>query len=448
MSGPATVGWCPGALRPMESGDGLILRVKPRGGRLTLDQAEAIARLSLRYGNGHLDLTGRANLQIRGARPDTLNALTDGLREAGLLDANAAVESLRNIVASPLAGIDPDCFDTRPFLAELERCIAEIALRPPAPPPSLRGGAAAAAIQPGAGDLDCFAPLAMTGERPASLQAFPAKWSFNVDGGGRLPLDAIPADMRFRFDGSGTLCLGLGETWSDPLPALDLCKLLLDAAALVATQPEPLRMQGLLARLGSGAVFAHLGLRVARMPEPETARVSRTALFAARNEVVVLAPPFGSLPATDLAQLVAACRTFGGSDLRLTPWRVLLATGIADRAKLLAHLSHLDFIQDAADPRLDVSACVGAPACHRATTPTRADAAWLAGELGRDLDGPVHIAGCAKGCGRPSETAWTMLGHEGQYNLFHAGDLDPSVTGLSSVEAANWLSRAGRARIS
>ena len=448
MSGPATVGWCPGALRPMESGDGLIMRVKPRGGRLTLDQAEAIARLSLRFGNGHLDLTGRANLQIRGARPDTLDALTDGLREAGLLDANAAVESLRNIVASPLAGIDPGCFDTRPFLTELERCLADVALEPPAPPPSLRGGAAAAAIHPGAGDLDCFAALAMTGERPASLGVLPAKWSFNVDGGGRLPLDAIPADMRFSFDGSGTLCLGLGETWSEPLTALDLRKLLLDAAALVATQPEPLRMQGLQARLGPGVVFAHLGLRVARVPGPETTRVSTMALFAASNEIVAVAPPFGNLPATALAQLVAACRMCGGSDLRLTPWRVLFATGIADRGKLLAQLSHLDFIHDAADPRLDVSACVGAPACHRATTPTRTDAAWMADRLGRDLDGPVHVAGCAKGCGRPPETAWTLLAHEGLYDLFHADDLDPSVTGLSSVEAANWLSRAGRARIS
>ena len=36
MSAPvAAKGWCPGALRPMESGDGLIARIRPRGGRLS-----------------------------------------------------------------------------------------------------------------------------------------------------------------------------------------------------------------------------------------------------------------------------------------------------------------------------------------------------------------------------------------------------------------------------
>ncbi len=30
-------GSCPGALRPMESGDGLIVRVRPHAGRISLD---------------------------------------------------------------------------------------------------------------------------------------------------------------------------------------------------------------------------------------------------------------------------------------------------------------------------------------------------------------------------------------------------------------------------
>ena len=28
-------GWCPGALRPMQSGDGLVTRIRPPLGRLT-----------------------------------------------------------------------------------------------------------------------------------------------------------------------------------------------------------------------------------------------------------------------------------------------------------------------------------------------------------------------------------------------------------------------------
>ena len=39
MTGFAIKGWCPGALRPMQSGDGLVVRIRPRGGRLSPAQA-------------------------------------------------------------------------------------------------------------------------------------------------------------------------------------------------------------------------------------------------------------------------------------------------------------------------------------------------------------------------------------------------------------------------
>ena len=36
-------GWCPGALRPMESGDGLLLRIRPRLGTLRVAALSTIA---------------------------------------------------------------------------------------------------------------------------------------------------------------------------------------------------------------------------------------------------------------------------------------------------------------------------------------------------------------------------------------------------------------------
>ena len=38
-------GWCPGALRPMLSGDGLIVRIRPYCGAFDLDQARGLADL-------------------------------------------------------------------------------------------------------------------------------------------------------------------------------------------------------------------------------------------------------------------------------------------------------------------------------------------------------------------------------------------------------------------
>ena len=59
---PSVKGWCPGAHRPMMSGDGLVVRVRPFRAELSSDQAHGLCDLAERFGNGTLDLTSRANL--------------------------------------------------------------------------------------------------------------------------------------------------------------------------------------------------------------------------------------------------------------------------------------------------------------------------------------------------------------------------------------------------
>jgi precorrin-3B synthase len=93
-------GWCPGGVRPMPSGDGLLARVRPWCGAFTLDQARGLADIAATLGNGHIDLTRRANLQIRGLREESLPALHDALDRLGLLED----ETARNVMVDPLAG--------------------------------------------------------------------------------------------------------------------------------------------------------------------------------------------------------------------------------------------------------------------------------------------------------------------------------------------------------
>lgn len=54
----------------MMSGDGLIVRIRPRLGRLTREQSLGLCALSQSEGNGILDLTSRANLQMRGVQQE------------------------------------------------------------------------------------------------------------------------------------------------------------------------------------------------------------------------------------------------------------------------------------------------------------------------------------------------------------------------------------------
>jgi precorrin-3B synthase len=113
-------GWCPGALRPMESGDGLIARVRPWCGAFSVAQAGGLAEIAERLGNGHIDLTRRANLQIRGLREEGLPALHDALSRLGLLDPDPATEAARNIMVGPLASAK-----VRALAEQLSRALTE-----------------------------------------------------------------------------------------------------------------------------------------------------------------------------------------------------------------------------------------------------------------------------------------------------------------------------------
>ena len=106
---PAVRGWCPGALRPMESGDGLIVRIRPRCGALSPSPTpRAIADIAARTGNGLIDLTRRANVQMRGLAPERLAAAVGRSVRRGISSTTSAeAEAVRNVMVSPLAGLDP-----------------------------------------------------------------------------------------------------------------------------------------------------------------------------------------------------------------------------------------------------------------------------------------------------------------------------------------------------
>ena len=114
-------GWCPGALRPMETGDGLLVRVRPSGGIVSSAAARVLAYCADSYGNGLLDLSNRANIQIRGMSGDSFPMLIERLQSAGLVDDDEMTESVRNIMMAPLGGVDPTALiDPRGLVSELE----------------------------------------------------------------------------------------------------------------------------------------------------------------------------------------------------------------------------------------------------------------------------------------------------------------------------------------
>src|SRR5690606_29163688 len=95
-------GACPALSAPMQTGDGLLVRLATSEGGLTPARLAALCRLATRHGNGIVEVTARGSFQIRG--------LT--LASAPLLESDVAALDLPlregvPVETSPLAGLDP-----------------------------------------------------------------------------------------------------------------------------------------------------------------------------------------------------------------------------------------------------------------------------------------------------------------------------------------------------
>ena len=94
-------GWCPTAWRPMMAGDGLLVRVRPPLGRMSRTQTCALCEAALRFGNGHIDLTNRAALQIRGVRERDHPAVVETLLAWRLTDPDPVREARAAVMLNP-----------------------------------------------------------------------------------------------------------------------------------------------------------------------------------------------------------------------------------------------------------------------------------------------------------------------------------------------------------
>ncbi len=391
------VGWCPGALRPMPSGDGLIVRVRPHMSRLSLLQLETLNGAAQRFGDGNLYLSNRANVQIRGVTAGNHPALLDVLASVSLLDADPRIEAVRNIMVSPAVSLGGHEELAAGLAAKLENVLA----------------------------------------RNEELQGLPGKFGIAIQAAGEADLTAI-SDVTFLADGGRIAMLLEGEPGQAFL--FDCTRAAADGFASVAlaflglrrANPAIRRMRDAVSQLGIAAIAKEAGL-----PHPDDSVRLTEGLppVGDWDGAFGIGFAFGEITQGALREITAVMRREGIAEAAISPHRALVFAAEDQEAAALQELAErIGGITDADDIRLRVHACPGAPSCSRGTVAARADAEAVLRALG-SANLPrhaIHISGCEKRCAYPHDALIAAIGAEGRYTLTGPGPR--TACGVSSAD--------------
>ncbi len=379
------VGWCPGALRPFESGDGLIVRVRLHLSRMSLVQLETLVSAAERFGDGNLYLSNRANVQLRSVTADKHPALLNVLASAGLLDSDARVEAIRNIQVSPAVELSAHAGLAAGLVARLEDALAgnEALYRLP--------GKFGMAVQAG-NEIDTVVMSDIT---------------FLVQGDRIAMVLEGALDKAILFGGTNAAAEGFVSIATAFL-------------RLRQAQPEIRRMRDAVALLGVDAVAKEAGLaavehglRVAEAPAP----------VGDLGDAFGIGFAYGEVTREALLEITGLMRREAIAEASVSPHRALVFPAPGQEKAALADLAkRLGAITGPGDIRLRLHRCPGTPACRRATVESKLHAeAVLHALADAGFKGKIHISGCEKLCSFPHETDIAAVAADGYYTVTGPG---------------------------
>ncbi|GAB5429933.1 MAG: precorrin-3B synthase [Devosia indica] len=373
----------------MQTGDGLLARVRVAGARLTPADLAALAKLADEHGNGLIDITARGNLQVRGLRPDTAPAFAEAVAALLPIETGLAID------ISPIAGDDPEeIADPRPL---------------------------ADAIGKGAAGM---------------AERLGPKVSVVIDGGGQISLSQLKADIRLRAQPGNSWAVTLGGGKPQHM----------DAQGVVATA---LALLGALAAIGPEARATDLFPvrdQVSSPESPEASRVLvhwRPRLNLVQGHSRAIALPFGAARSAEIIALCDAAMASKLTRMRLAPEHILLLDNAPDT--LIAQAAEIGFITKADDSRTRVSACIGSRGCTSGHIAARDLAVQLAPRL--PAGQTLHVSGCAKGCAHPRASDVTLVGQADGIGLVfggRAGDTPSKFLDAAALGAGAFPFQGGR----
>jgi ferredoxin-nitrite reductase len=104
--------------------EAFMARLRIPGGLLRTFQLREFARIAQELTTGYVQITTRANLQMRLIQPKDAPEVLRRIQSVGLHTRGAGADNIRNLTANPTSGIDPlELIDVMPFCVEMGQII-------------------------------------------------------------------------------------------------------------------------------------------------------------------------------------------------------------------------------------------------------------------------------------------------------------------------------------
>ncbi|NJK67957.1 MAG: precorrin-3B synthase [Microcoleus sp. SU_5_3] len=427
MLGLSELPTCPGLFCGSRARDGILSRMRIPGGILNVQQCGAIANLVDRYSNGYLQVTNRANLQIRNLNSAISPEVWHNLQKLGLASHCVEIDPIRNIMASPTAGIDrQQLLDTRPLVKAWDNYLQthpELAELSPKFSVGFEGGESVAidtfrndilltAVQSADSEIvfllhfngdstgiiikqsECIAVLAALANtyleysknQPRIEEKKPRLRHLLADLGVENYLERVQQNLPFLGQITSCTFLKNRQDTCSTNSKFDCGVGILPAHSISEKPIEHYQHLGIHPQQQSG--FSYIGIALT----------------------------LGRLKSQQLRDLANLAQNFGRGILRLTPWQNLLISDIPNHRiyELEKSIAHLGLHSSATNLDSCLVACAGSSGCASAITDTQSDALTMVKDLAQKLkiDRPIniHFSGCQKFCAQHNPIDITLVG--------------------------------------
>ncbi len=377
--------------------DAFMARLRIPGGVVRTYQLRELARVAQDLTTGYVQITNRANFQIRLIQPKDAPEVLHRIQSVGLHTRGAGGDNIRNLTANPTAGIDPvELINVLPYVNQLAQIIIN----------------------------------------DRAFYDLPRKFNIAFDGGGLIgavedtndigvKAVKLGEEVLFRIAlGGATGHKAFARDLGVVIPPAEINKVVVAIVRVFIargcrTDRKKARLKHLLEKMSLEEYLAEveklLGTKLRRAPY-DAARIrwadhelphSHMGDFPQKQRglnYVGVAVPIGQITPKQMLRLAELADGYGSGEIRLTVWQNLIIPNVPDAfvAPLKKALEKAGFIIKQSHVASGVIACTGNRYCKFAQSDTKGHALeltkWLEKKVPLDQPVNIHLTGCPNSC--------------------------------------------------